>query len=214
MDSSIHLLLSLPKLYSQQQLQMHGHKGALVLLHESKHDSETAWQMACRICHFRYQPMAHLLHTAVTNWLQKVVDCKGHPSQSKQKPLQQQTRNQFWWTMGPSVILQVTTFCPTSTLVWNMCTAINLLQWTWLIFPMPDSAWIFLLVLLTYSVFQSWNHLVTQRCYVNEGLSTEQYTSCSIPQGSILGPLLFMKRFSQMSTAYKTWYVCQWYIYK
>ena len=42
MDSSIHLLLSLPKLYSQQQLQMHGHKGALVLLHESKHDSETA----------------------------------------------------------------------------------------------------------------------------------------------------------------------------
>lgn len=105
MDSSIHLLLSLPKLYSQQQLQMHGHKGALVLLHESKHDSETAWKMACKICHFRYQPMAHLLHTAVTNWLQKVVDCKGHPSQSKQMPLQQQTRNQFWWTKGPSVIL-------------------------------------------------------------------------------------------------------------
>ena len=84
---------------------MRGQKEALVLLHESKYDSETAWKMVCRIRHFRYQPMAHPLHTAVTNWLQKVVDCKGHPSQSKQMPLQQQTRNQFWWTKGPSVIL-------------------------------------------------------------------------------------------------------------
>ena len=32
----------------------------------------------------------------------------------------------------------------------------------------------------------------TQRCYVNGVLSTEQYVSCDIPQGSIFGPLLFI----------------------
>ena len=32
----------------------------------------------------------------------------------------------------------------------------------------------------------------TQRCYVNGILSTEQYVPCTIPQGYILGPLLFI----------------------
>ena len=32
----------------------------------------------------------------------------------------------------------------------------------------------------------------TQRCYVNGVLTTEQYLSCGIPQGSIRGPLLFI----------------------
>ena len=32
----------------------------------------------------------------------------------------------------------------------------------------------------------------TQRCYVNGVLSTKQYVSCGIPQGSILGLLLFI----------------------
>ena len=32
----------------------------------------------------------------------------------------------------------------------------------------------------------------TQRCYVNEVTSTEQYELCGIPQGSILGPLLLI----------------------
>ena len=32
----------------------------------------------------------------------------------------------------------------------------------------------------------------TQRSYVNGVLSTEQYVSCGIPHGSILGPFLFI----------------------
>ena len=32
----------------------------------------------------------------------------------------------------------------------------------------------------------------TQRCYVNAILSVEQHVSCAIPQGYILGPLLFI----------------------
>ena len=50
----------------------------------------------------------------------------------------------------------------------------------------------------------------TQICYVNGVLSTEQFVSCGIPQGSILGPPVvhnLYKRFSQMSAAYNAWYV-------
>ena len=46
----------------------------------------------------------------------------------------------------------------------------------------------------------------TQRCYVNGALSTEQYVSCGIPQGSILGPLfspvILWKKIGQPATNY------------
>ena len=55
------------------------------------------------------------------------------------------------------------------------------------------------ILLLTYGVdgnalqlLKSYSTDRTQRCYVNGVLSTEQYESCGIPQGSILGPLLFI----------------------
>ena len=47
-------------------------------------------------------------------------------------------------------------------------------------------------------LFKSYLTDRTQRCYVSGILSTEQYVSCGIPQGSILRPLLLIlyKRFS------------------
>ena len=52
----------------------------------------------------------------------------------------------------------------------------------------------------------------TQRSYVNGVLSTEQYVSCSIPQGSILGPFFFtiyVNDFPKCLQHTTPWYVCR-----
>ena len=42
------------------------------------------------------------------------------------------------------------------------------------------------------NALQLFKSCLTDRTYVNGILSTEQYVLCGIPQGSILGPLLFI----------------------
>ena len=43
----------------------------------------------------------------------------------------------------------------------------------------------------SYSWFKSYLNLCKQKCTVNGSLSGDQYLTCGIPQGTILGPLLF-----------------------
>ena len=44
----------------------------------------------------------------------------------------------------------------------------------------------------SYSWFKSYLNLCKQKCTVNDSLSSDQYLTCGIPQGTILGPLLFI----------------------